>query len=365
MQYINLATIFTFSAALVYLLASLLLFFRRKDGERSRVILSCIIMFSVISYTTRFINLINGEVPQLIVSVPMLVVAIFMVISYIMYPIEVISPGWLNFRRILKLYSPCLFILVAYKISIWANIKYTPYNTLLDMVSHIGNFDVLFRFTLAFLIFMPILFIFFIPYTRRYNNTDYVWIRKYVFTLSLNTLAYILVLTFENPIIRSLYYYVSVGCSLYIAYMELFVRLIRKPVVTEAVIQKEEEPSAPCTESFTKVKNTILIDRLNAYMENTFAWRDPDLSLNTLAQALCTNRTTLNQAIQDNGYESYTAYINHLRIKDFLNQIKAKQPVNFQDAFFDAGYRSRATALRNFRLITGMTPSEYFQKDQQ
>ncbi|HML71032.1 MAG TPA: helix-turn-helix domain-containing protein [Macellibacteroides fermentans] len=363
MHNIYLATIF--AGALICLLASLLLFSRRKDGERSRAILSCIVFFSVFNYITRFINLINGEVPQLIVSVPMLVLAIFMVISYIMYPIEVISPGWLNFRRILKLYSPCLFILVTYKISLWANVEYKPYNTLLDMIPHVGNFDVLFRFMLAFLIFMPILFIFFIPYTRRYNNTDYVWMRKYVFTLSLNTLAYILVLTFEDPIVRTLYYYVSVGCSLYIAYMELFVRLIRKPVATETALKIEEEPTTPCTESFSKVKNTILIERLNAYMENTFAWRDPDLSLNTLAQALCTNRTTLNQVIQDNGYESYTAYINHLRIKDFLNQIKAKQPVNFQDAFFDAGYRSRATALRNFRLITGMTPSEYFQKDQQ
>lgn len=362
----NIYTATIFAGALVCLLTSLLLFSRRKDGERSRTILSCIVFFSVFNYITRFINIINGEIPQLIVSVPMLVLAIFMVISYIMYPIEVISPGWLNFQRILKLYSPCLFILIIYKISLWLNVEYTSYNTLLDMFSHVGNFDVLLRFMLVLLIFMPILFIFFIPYTRRYNNTDYVWIRKYVITLSLNTLAYILVLTFENMIVRTFYYYVSVGCSLYIAYMELFVRLIRKPADSGDVLQnKEGEASVPCSESLAKTKNTVLIDRLNMYMENTSAWRDPDLSLNTLAQALCTNRTTLNQAIQDNGYESYTAYINNLRIEDFLNQIKSKQQVNFQEAFFDAGYRSRATALRNFRQIKGMTPSEYFLKDQQ
>lgn len=361
MHNIYLAT--TFAGALICLLTSLLLFFRRKDGERSRSILAWIVLFSVFNYLTRFISLSNGEIPQLVVSVPMLLLAIFMVISYIMYPIEVISPGWLNFRRIIKLCSLCIILLGIYLISLWAKVEYIPYNSLLDMFPHAGQFDVWFRLMLAFLIFTPILFIFFIPYTRRYNNTDYVWIRKYVIALSINCLAYILVLTFDTPVVRTLYYYVSVGCSLFISYMELFVRLIGKPVVKETITQKVEEPLPLYGEPVSKSKNAILIDKLNAYMAKTCAWRDPDLSLNTLAQALCTNRTTLTQVMQENGYDSYTTYVNNLRIGDFLKQVESKQSVNFQEAFFDAGFRSRATALRNFRQITGMTPSEYFQKN--
>jgi AraC-like DNA-binding protein len=361
MYNIYLAT--TFAGALICLLTSLLLFFRRKDGERSRSILAWIVLFSVFNYLTRFISLSNGEIPQLVVSVPMLLLAIFMVISYIMYPIEVISPGWLNFRRIIKLCSLCIILLGIYLISLWAKVEYIPYNSLLDMFPHAGQFDVWFRLMLAFLIFTPILFIFFIPYTRRYNNTDYVWIRKYVIALSINCLAYILVLTFDTPVVRTLYYYVSVGCSLFISYMELFVRLIGKPVVKETITQKVEEPLPLYGEPVSKSKNAVLIDKLNAYMAKTCAWRDPDLSLNTLAQALCTNRTTLTQVMQENGYDSYTTYVNNLRIGDFLKQVESKQSVNFQEAFFDAGFRSRATALRNFRQITGMTPSEYFQKN--
>jgi len=360
MQNVYLATIF--AGALICLLTSLLLFFRRKDGERSRTILACIVLFSVFNYLTRFVTLSNGEIPQLIVSAPMLLLAIFMVISYIMYPVEVISPGWLNFRRIIKLYSLCIILLGIYLISLWAKVEYSPYNSLLEMFSHTGQFDVWFRLLLVFFIFMPILFIFFIPYTRRYNNTDYVWIKKYVITLSINCLAYILVLIFDTPVVHTLYYYVSVGCSLFIVYMELFVRLIGKPVLAETTTQKAEEPLLPCDEPASKSKNPVLIDKLNAYMVKTCAWRDPDLSLNTLAQALCTNRTTLTQVMQENGYESYTTYVNNLRIGDFLDQVESKQSVNFQEAFFDAGFRSRATALRNFRQITGTTPSEYFQR---
>lgn len=103
-----------FAGALVCLLASLLLFARRKAGERSRVILAIIVLFSVFNYIPRFIALCNGIVPEFAVSAKLLLVANFMVISYIMYPIEVISPGWLNFRRVLKLYSIWIVLLLIY-----------------------------------------------------------------------------------------------------------------------------------------------------------------------------------------------------------------------------------------------------------
>ncbi len=92
------------------------------------------------------------------------------------------------------------------------------------------------------------------------------------------------------------------------------------------------------------------------------AWRDPDLTLNTLASKLFTNRTTLAQVLREQGYENYTNYIKRLRIDDFFHQIESGQSVNFQDAFFYVGFRSRTTALRNFRQLTGTSPSEYFQK---
>ena len=109
-------------------------------------------------------------------------------------------------------------------------------------------------------------------------------------------------------------------------------------------------------------KNTALIKRLDAYMKTNRAWRNPDLSLNMLASELFTNRTTLGQALHEHGYENYTYYINKLRVDDFVQQITSGQFENFQEAFFFVGFRSRNTALRNFRQFTGMIPSEYFQK---
>lgn len=370
MQYFYIATIF--AGALVCLLASLLLLARRKAGERSRVILAVIVLFSVFNYIPRFINLCNGQEPEFVVTAKLLLVANFMIISYILYPVEVISPGWLNFRRVVILYGPLSALAGVYIVSLWAGVEYTHYSSLLEMLAHADRFEVWFRILLSLLIFSPLLFVFSIHRTRLYHNSDHVWMRKYVITLSINIVAYILVLIFNRPLVHTLYYYVSVGCSLYIVYMELFDRLIGKPLLAAPVNQEKDCPAEVIAEvpvssekCANELKNAALINRLDSCMKKNKAWRDPDLSLNALASELFTNRTSLARAMSESGYENYTSYINRLRIEDFIQQIESGQSENFQEAFFFVGFRSRGTALRNFRQFTGMTPSEYFQKKEE
>ena len=366
MQYLYLATVF--AGALVCLLASILLFVRRKEAKRSRVILAVIVSFSVFNYITRFIALCNGETPELVVSAKLLLQANFMVLGYILYPIEVIAPGWLSFQRILKLYSYWLLAVVVYLISLQLGVEYRPYGSLLEMLAHADSFEVGFRLLLSALFFTPTFIVFFIHRTQLYRNSDHIWVRKYVLTLSVNMLAYMLVLMFNHPEFNILYYYVSVGCSLYIVYMELFDRLIVK-TLPAAVAEEKEETTDETDDSFlcpekcgNDKKNSVLIQRLDNYMKINKAWRNPDLSLNTLASELFTNRTSLAQAMHESGYENYSNYINRLRIEDFLQQIESGQMLNFQETFFFVGFRSRSTALRNFRQFTGSIPSEYFQK---
>ncbi|NCB68526.1 MAG: AraC family transcriptional regulator [Bacteroidia bacterium] len=370
MHYFYIATVF--SGAFVLLLASVLLILRRKSGERSRVILAIIVFYSVLNYLPRFFDLISGVEPEFVVSAKLLLLANFMVFSYIVYPLEVISPGWLNLLRFLKLFALWLLLLIVYFISSWAGVEYTPYSSLIEMVAHADRFEVWFRLLLAFLMFSPILFILYLYRTKLYHNSDRVWINKYIITFLLNIVAYILVVIFNNDLIHIVYYYVSVGCSLYIVYLELFDRLIGKPTIAtpveykdnveEEIIADDIKPASLNTKTVIEHRNSVLLKRLETYMKDNNAWRDPDLSLNTLASELYTNRTTLAQVLQDNGYENYTNYIKKLRIDDFMQQIESGKSMNFQEAFFYVGFRSRSTALRNFQQVTGISPSEYFQK---
>lgn len=366
MHTLYIATVF--AGALVCLLASLLLFSRRNDGNRSRVILAVIVLFSVVNYSTRFFALLNGNIPELVVSAKLLLQANFMVLGYILYPIEVIAPGWLNRWRVVKLYSYWLVLVVVYLITEWAGIRYTAFGSLLEMLAFAGRFEVWFRLVLALFIFIPGVLVFFIHRTRLYQNSDHIWVKKYVATLSLNVLAYLLVLLFNHPVFNIIYYYISVGCSLYIVYMELFDRIIVPSTRNMATPPAQHRPdiqsmsvSIP-TNTIVDKKDSVVIRRLESHMHTNKAWRNPDLTLNILASEIFTNRTSLAQALHESGYESYTYYINRLRTEDFILQIESGKTTNFQEAFFEAGFRSRSTALRNFRLFTGATPSEYFRR---
>ena len=369
MQSIYIATIF--AGALVCLLSSLLLLVRRKPRERSRLILAIIVFFSVLNYIPRFIALSQGYEPEFVVSAKMLLLGNFMVISYILYPIEVIRPGWLNLTRTLKLYAFWLLLLTIYLITSFAGVRYSSWSSLPEMFAHMERFEVWFCLFLSLLLFAPGLLVIFIQHVGHNSNTDRVWLKKYAIAFYINILAYLMVLTFNHPLVHTLYYYVSVGCSLFIVYMELFDRLLAKtpdngtpdePILQEALLRHEESPAAPVEAPIAATRNAALAERLDAYMTNNSAWRDPDLSLTRLASELYTNRTTLSQTIQECGYENYTHYINQLRIRDFLQQVGSGSSSNYQDAFFFVGFRSRNTALRNFKQFTGTTPSDYFQK---
>jgi len=369
MQSIYIATIF--AGALVCMLSSLLLLVRRKPRERSRLILAIIVFFSVLNYIPRFIALSQGYEPEFVVSAKMLLLGNFMVISYILYPIEVIRPGWLNLTRTLKLYAFWLLLLTLYLITSFAGVRYSSWSSLPEMFAHMERFEVWFCLFLSLLLFAPGLLVIFIQHVGHNSNTDRVWLKKYAIVFYINILAYLMVLTFNHPLVHTLYYYVSVGCSLFIVYMELFDRLLAKtpdngtpdePILQEALLRHEESPAAPVEAPIAATRNAALAERLDAYMTNNSAWRDPDLSLTRLASELYTNRTTLSQTIQECGYENYTHYINQLRIRDFLQQVGSGSSSNYQDAFFFVGFRSRNTALRNFKQFTGTTPSDYFQK---
>lgn len=369
MHYLYIATVF--AGSLIFFLVSILLILRHKSGDRSRIFLAIIVFFSVLNYITRFFDLIKGIEPEFVVSPKLLLVANFMVFSYILYPLEVISPGWLNFRRTIQLYSIWLILMIVYLISLWTGVEYNKYDSIIEMIPHANSFEVWFRLILVLVMFSPVLFILYIRHSKIYHNTDHIWIKKYIITFLINVFAYILVMMINNPIIHTLYYYVSVGCSLYIVYLELFDRLTTKSVSASSMMDKQLNlkekivsaniaKNAIIEKNDFEQKNSVLVERLEAYMRKNNAWRDPDLTLNNLASELFTNRTTLGQVLRDNGYENYTNYIKKLRIDDFVQLINSNQMDSFQEAFYFVGFRSRSTALRNFQQITGMTPTEYF-----
>ena len=136
----------------------------------------------------------------------------------------------------------------------------------------------------------------------------------------------------------------------------------------EEEVRKAEEPTCPILSSpHTEILENLspdsrkLWEKLIVLMEKEEVWRDPNLTLNSLSAMLGTNRTRFCHLVQEAGYTGYKDYINRHRIHAFLQLVKTDGTTSIQNAFFSVGYQSKMTALRHFKMYTGMTPTEYLQ----
>lgn len=89
-------------------------------------------------------------------------------------------------------------------------------------------------------------------------------------------------------------------------------------------------------------------------------WRDPELNLAQCAKHLGTNTSHLSRAINDGLGQNFNELINGLRV----DAVKAKliDPTESRDVLdiaFEAGFSSKASFNRSFKLVVGVTPTTF------
>lgn len=94
-------------------------------------------------------------------------------------------------------------------------------------------------------------------------------------------------------------------------------------------------------------------------------FKDPDLTLLSLAGKLNINRSYLSRAINSVTGKSFTVWLNEYRIKEAIKLLSNNsQPKLSMDGLaFEIGFNNRTTFYRAFKKITGISPSNF--KDNQ
>lgn len=88
-------------------------------------------------------------------------------------------------------------------------------------------------------------------------------------------------------------------------------------------------------------------------------WRDPDLSLATLARHLATNTTYLSRALNRGLGQGFNECINRLRVDAVASELAAGSTRDLVQIAFDAGFNSKASFQRAFVHYRGQTPSAF------
>lgn len=271
-------------------------------------------------------------------------------IVMVLYPISVIRPDWLTPKRFLILFLPTLVLAIVY-------LLYTSQWTLLhnaeDVWEHVWEPNVIARLLALFLMFPYCFILFLLPYNYHHSSADKGWIWNYSLgLLSICVVHTALMLTNNGillivlPIMVSTFYFFSTE-------YELRERL--RPATETA-----DGLERPSVSSSTPLEQDLWA-RICRLMDQEEVWKDPDLTLYDMSRLCATNSTYLNRVIQIETGHGFKELINAKRVAGIVAQIEQNPDIDVQSAFFNAGFRSRTTAWRNFKDITGKSPAEYKQ----
>lgn len=298
---------------------------------------------------------------------------------FLFYLIEVISPGWLTWRRIVLLCSPWLLWNVCLLIP---GLHFRELDSFKEVLLHIGETDVWLRLLFVLLMLPYSVMIFKISYHWERSSAYLGWIRLYGAGYIALALFFIASSVSGSMPLSSLHLFYGTAYCFYIVYYELFVRLnvprakatgendtadmedtavvLLQPVMLAPVPDEPQDMGNETCRAMETVADNELWKTLNEKMQEGKLWRK-DMGLAEFAGLLDTNRTTLASLFQAKGYGGgYREYVNRHRIMDFLEIMGQFPNGNMQEAFFAVGYRSRMTAFRNFKEYVGQSPSEYF-----
>lgn len=339
----------------IELIFGVLLWMKRKEvPDRSRTYLSIICFIAAIGISLYFsVSIRDGlaERSYQLLKPDWTIGGLWAITMFICYPIEVISPRGLRGKWLVLLFLPSLIVtlppifgLQFHELYSWA-----------DLRDHIGDFDVLLRLLCLALLTIISLTLLFIPYNWRESSADNQWIRwSTIVVQGITIFFYAIVLTNLNVFIyvHALW---SLCASVFCFYFELVARLL--PPADEKT-QPSEAPQAEFAVSDADNKDDFW-PRICQVMDEWEEWRNPNTTVETVSRSVGTNRNYVGRIIREHTGLTFNDYMNRKRIDFMAAQLRRDPRQDHKKLYFEAGFRSRTAAYRNFVRFMGSSPTDY------
>lgn len=342
----------------VQLVAAVLIYIKRHEpNDRSwRYIftfftlsaLASVVEMSMIMYSAAFLDYYKLLNPSIIIP------GFYIFALLICYILELTNPRWLTVMRAIVLFLPSIilagYVIYYYSIGDITNIYSVAR---IKAVSDTPNVIARIVFMLVFVLY-PIMLV---VLRFKWKKPQF---QKYIDVLILFSVllcvSYILsrgLQIFSGYLLHEiLYILITIG----VLYFEFYERL---HIPLETVRTYYEQPEVP---NNTLITVNVVANNLRELMNDDSVWRDPELTADRVVQLVGTNRTYIQHAARELGFANLSDMVHRRRV-DYICECLRKDPnANIQNIFWDAGYRSRATAWRNFTNIVGCTPTDFVHR---
>lgn len=129
-----------------------------------------------------------------------------------------------------------------------------------------------------------------------------------------------------------------------------------KPAAAEAV--DNEDGNGQTAEK--EVEGDALIDRIQKLMTEQEFYTRPGLTVVDVASAVGSNKSYVSSSINSSTGKTFNEYVNGLRIEKAKRLILDMQDKStFSEIGENCGFSNESSFYRNFKAITGMTPSKW------
>jgi YesN/AraC family two-component response regulator len=110
-------------------------------------------------------------------------------------------------------------------------------------------------------------------------------------------------------------------------------------------------------------KYSDLYESMLKYFETKRPYINPDFDLAQLAIALDSNSSYISKSIKINKDMNFNTFVNLYRInkvKEMIQENQSKYTLEY--IYVSSGFKNQSTFNKVFKLVEGVTPSEYYKK---
>ncbi|MDD2961505.1 MAG: AraC family transcriptional regulator [Muribaculaceae bacterium] len=360
---------------IIGILGSIMLFTQKEKPKSKKIYATLIFLLGIAAFASLILIFIRGGlVPgnQRVASPFILIYGSVYGFLFMLYPIEVIRPGWLNIKRGIMLFSPIVIFLASTMLFIHLGwIQKSGYETFDNLTQNLLSLNFILRILiLLYPIGCLMITLFFRKSYNHWIDNNYSSIQQF----SINWLDYYIMGYFV--IICSYIYVVTFGNSTSpIVHGFLFI-LFSLAFYTKVMNQSNPYPedffkdsiTADCEDEETKdtASESRFISQLPAYKEivDTFLienenFRNKDLKLLDLTDVLPLNRSYLSRVFNVGYGVSFNEVVNKIRIEAAEAELRKDSKTSIADISELCGFSSQSVFSRTFLKYNGITPSTY------
>lgn len=326
---------------------------RKEVNDRSRTFLSflylsfgiaaLLFLFSLICFN---FNPFEGNV---LLSPSISIMGLWAITIYMIYPIEVMRPNGLRGKWTFLLFLPAILV----TLPVAFGLEFRQLYSWSDFTGHWTEFNVIIRLVAFVFLFIISLLLLIVPYNWRNTSADIKWIHRTTVISQIMTILFTCDLFTNITVILYIHFLWAVFALLYYTYFELSERIL--PPLQDTA----ENAQADIKETFFNSNEQDLWSNINTIMGRYEVWRNPDTTVETVSRNVGTNRIYVADSIREHTGLTFNDYLNQKRILFMADQLRKNPQQDQKSLYFEAGFRSRQTAYRNFVKFIGCSPTDY------